>query len=195
MASKAMSFVFLLTLLAPAFAAMNGMDMSMDGDMSLASGMMRMYFHFTPGDVLWFQGWVPASNGAMAGTCIGLFLLAIIDRWLAATRGCMEIFWARSAQVIQANQLNRSKSNGIAHESQSFSLQNVLLLRTRFAPPFIPSHDIVRGLFYIAQAGLGYLFMLAIMTYQVGFIFSILIGLGFGEVMFGRYAKGAGVMH
>ncbi|THU95208.1 Ctr copper transporter [Dendrothele bispora CBS 962.96] len=180
------------------------MDMSMDGDMTLASGMMRMYFHFTPGDLLWFQGWVPSSTGAMVGSCIGLFLLAIIDRWVAACRGCMEVFWARRAQIIQSNQLNRSKpksSNGInpSEQSQPPTLRNVLLLRSpnnnRLAPPFIPSHDIVRGLFYIAQALLGYLFMLAVMTYQVGFLFAILAGLGVGEMMFGRYAKAGGAGH
>lgn len=67
----------------------------MDGAMSLASGQMLMWFHFTPGDNLWFQGWVPSSAGAMAGTCVGLFLLAVVDRWIGACRGVMEMHWAR----------------------------------------------------------------------------------------------------
>ena len=73
----------------------NGMGMSMDGAMSLTSGKMLMWFHFTPGDNLWFQGWVPKSAGAMAGTCIGLFLLAVVDRGISACRGVMEMHWAR----------------------------------------------------------------------------------------------------
>ena len=73
----------------------NGMDMSMDGPMDLAAGSMTMWLHFTPGDVLLFYGWVPRSVGAMVGTCIGLFLLGIVDRWIAASRAVMEAHWAK----------------------------------------------------------------------------------------------------
>lgn len=74
-------------------AASNGMDMSMDGAMELAVGQMLPYLHFTPGDNLWFLGWVPTSTGAMVGTCIGLFLLSMVDRWIGACRGVMEMHW------------------------------------------------------------------------------------------------------
>jgi solute carrier family 31 (copper transporter), member 1 len=94
-------------------AHMNGMDMSMDGSMSLASGQMLPYLHFTTGDILWFLGygsllqgfdvltihdifldrWVPKSTGAMVGACIGLFLLAVFERWLAASRALGEAHW------------------------------------------------------------------------------------------------------
>lgn len=71
------------------------MDMSMDDAMNLASGNMLSYLHFTPGDILWFQGWVPASAGAMVGTCIGLFLLAMVERWIAAARAVMQGHWTQ----------------------------------------------------------------------------------------------------
>lgn len=71
----------------------NGMDMSMDGAMPLAVGQMLTFLHFTPGDTLWFQGWVPASSGAMVGACIGLFFLAVVDRWMGACRAVMEVHW------------------------------------------------------------------------------------------------------
>ena len=80
----------------------NGMDMSMDGAMSLASGSMIPYLHFTSGDILWFYGWVPTSKGAMAGTCIGLFLLALVDRWIAAARSVMEVHWSKRYVLVYA---------------------------------------------------------------------------------------------
>ena len=74
----------------------NGMDMSMDGAMPLMSGNMLTYFHFTVGgDVLWFQGWVPLTSGSMFGACVGLFLLALVERWIAGCRGLMEAFWTK----------------------------------------------------------------------------------------------------
>ena len=94
--APAILFATLGAVLVPGVAAhSNGMDMSMDGAMDLAAGNMLMWFHFTPGNVLWFYGWVPTSVGAMVGTCIGLFLLALVDRWIAACRGVMEAHWSK----------------------------------------------------------------------------------------------------
>jgi len=73
----------------------NGMDMSMDGAMALASGNMLPYLHFTSGDNVLFLGWVPKSAGAMVGTCIGLFMLALVERWVAACRAVMEAHWSK----------------------------------------------------------------------------------------------------
>ena len=56
---------------------------------------MLPYLHFTTGDVVWFQGWVPRATGPMIGACIGLFLLAVFDRWLAAYRGLIDSYWYR----------------------------------------------------------------------------------------------------
>ncbi len=78
-----------------AHGASNGMDMSMDGAMDLTMGSMTMWMHFTPGDTVLFYGWVPTSAGAMVGTCIGLFLLALVDRWIAASRAVMEAYWSK----------------------------------------------------------------------------------------------------
>jgi len=71
------------------------MDMDMDMGMGMNStGMMTPWLHFTPGDTILFQNWVPIVPGAIFGTCIGLFMLAIVDRWLVALRRFMEIWWA-----------------------------------------------------------------------------------------------------
>ena len=84
-----------IALSSRARAHSNGMDMSMDGAMDLSGGQMIPWLHFTPGDILWFYGWVPSSTGAMVGTCIGLFLLALVDRWIAACRAVMEVHWSK----------------------------------------------------------------------------------------------------
>lgn len=66
----------------------------MDMPMDLASGHgMMAFLHFTSGDTLWFEGWVPESSGAIGGTCVGLFLLALVERWLSAMRGMAEMYW------------------------------------------------------------------------------------------------------
>jgi hypothetical protein len=70
---------------------MAGMDM---GGM-VTGGMMTPWMHFALGDSLWFSTWVPQSKGALAGAALGLFLLAILERWVACMRGVMEAYWRR----------------------------------------------------------------------------------------------------
>lgn len=75
-------------------------------------------------------------------------------------------------------------------------------------PPFIASHDITRGVLHTAQVAIGYALMLAVMyvcplllsikpyllpaqnrTFNGSFILSVLIGLGVGETLFGKYSR------
>lgn len=86
--------ILLTSLIAGAHAGDNGMDMNMDHGMSMNMGNMIMYLHFTIGDNLWFLGWAPRTAGAMAGACIGIFMLAAAERWLVAMRGVMEEHWS-----------------------------------------------------------------------------------------------------
>ncbi|KAL7421152.1 hypothetical protein Q5752_004037 [Cryptotrichosporon argae] len=71
---------------------MSGMD-----DMSSTSGgsmTMKMYMHGSIGtDMLWFDSWMPTSAGATVGVCVGLFVLAVLDRYLAAFRRACDASW------------------------------------------------------------------------------------------------------
>jgi len=166
---------------------------------------MKPWLHFTLGDNLFFMSWVPLSAGSVVGACIGLFLLAIIERWVAAMRAVMEAYWARRTNEILAARfvtLDDDKSvssdnkphhdnqdveiESIAHQGPSKNLKTVSGLRR--SAPFIPAHDFARGAIYATHAALGYAFMLAVMTFNVGYIIAIVVGFGVGEVMFGRFA-------
>jgi Ctr copper transporter family len=86
--------LLLTFLVARALAHDNGMVMSTNQGMSVNMGNMIAYLHFTMGDNLWFIGWAPRSLGAMIGTCIGLFILAVAERWLAVRQAIMEAHWS-----------------------------------------------------------------------------------------------------
>lgn len=175
----------------------NGMDMSMDQGVSTSMGNMLRYLHFTPGDNLWFFGWAPRTAGAMVGTCIGLFMFAVAERWLSAMRAVMEGHWSTCAQIALANKLNSSSvatSEECDRPSFKSSQPSHDTLRRR-VPPFIPSHDVPRGIMRVMLASINVLFMLSAMTFQLGFIFSIVIGLGVGETIFGRYSPHSSLIH
>ncbi|KAF9007286.1 hypothetical protein BDZ89DRAFT_965687 [Hymenopellis radicata] len=158
---------------------------------SSSSGMMIPYLHFTPGDYLLFQAWIPTSAGAMVGASIGLFLLALVDRWIAASRAIMEAHWIRRAQIAYAAKLHASMSEIEALKSGAIPKEPGVLSAVfmRRAPPFIPSHDISRGFLHAVQAALGFTFMLAVMSFNGAFIIAIIVGLGVGETLFGRFAS------
>lgn len=63
----------------------SGMDMS-----SMSMGMTFSNTHNTP---LYSTLWTPSCDGAYAGTCIFLIILAIINRGLFAVRAIMERRW------------------------------------------------------------------------------------------------------
>ncbi|KIJ45512.1 hypothetical protein M422DRAFT_166335 [Sphaerobolus stellatus SS14] len=148
-------------------------------------GSMMPWLHFTLGDNLYFNSWVPLSAGAVVGACIGLFMLGIIERWLAAMRCAMEAYWAR-----------RSVDNLCATCSDIESLEadqpapeptRITVTALRRSAPFIPAHELTRGAMYACQSVLGYTLMLAVMTFHAGYIIAIILGLGVGEVLFGRF--------
>lgn len=67
------------------------------------------------------------------------------------------------AQAIVSNQMNginaakKEQATGVVRPQ----VRNVLMLRA--VPPFIPAHDIARGVLHAAQAALGFAIMLAVM--------------------------------
>lgn len=222
----------------------SSMDPSTTDPSTMAMDMMVPWFHFTGGDHLFFESWRPASPGAIAGACIGLVLLALFDRWFAATRAVLEAHWRhRYISTLLTLPNTQYHNRGLAlslrpqlrygkvsptpsnHTSEkSFDLnsdvkgkpQQVSSNRqanpTRSILPFIPSHDVPRGIMHSIQALLGFLLMLAVMyvsyifltgcsltstfrTFNAAYIISIILGLGIGEVIFGRMGNGRGAAH
>ncbi|EMD41704.1 hypothetical protein CERSUDRAFT_79342 [Gelatoporia subvermispora B] len=177
--------------------------MDMGSDNMVMGGSMKPYLHFTGGDNLYFKSWLPSSKGAIAGACIALVALAILERWISAMRGAMVASWRRSAMTVTTAKYHATDLSTTSKEQTSIDVEELdvqslpkrpgekgaLLPQRRsprMIPPFIATHDIPRGAMYAAQALLAYALMLAVMSFQAAFIISIILGLGIGEVLFGR---------
>ncbi|GHJ89251.1 hypothetical protein NliqN6_5653 [Naganishia liquefaciens] len=87
-----------MTALLPRHSGHSDMDMDMGGDSASMAGM-KMYFHagIPSTDYLLFQSWIPSSVGAVIGACIGLFVVAVGERFLAALQRGATIHWRRDA--------------------------------------------------------------------------------------------------
>lgn len=58
-----------------------------------AVALPTVYFHGTLGDTLWFASWAPSSAGSFFAACFVLFVLGVLDRFLAAVRAMSESRW------------------------------------------------------------------------------------------------------
>lgn len=160
---------------------------------STSSMMMVPYLHFTGGDYLFFQTWRPTSSGAIAGACIGLALLGILDRWIAASRSVLQNHWQqkcipftteisfltkmcdRSLALISQRGAALPSGNSLSEKSEFLdvnlgvqveskqAVSNPPSIVKRTIPPFIAKIDVPRGLIHACQSLLGYILMLAVM--------------------------------
>ncbi|KAF9014940.1 copper transporter [Cyathus striatus] len=162
--------------------------------------MMIPYFHFTGGDNLLFSAWKPSSPGVIGGACVGVFFLAILDRFLAAVRTICEVRWHQRRETSFTYSSPAADANlevlktGIIKESRAAEstspLDNTRQTRIqRSILPFISAHDIPRGVLHSVQALFGYVLMLVVMTFNMSYIIAIIIGLGVGEILFVRLGR------
>lgn len=166
-------------------------------------GSMKPWLHFTQGENIFFMAWVPTSSGAVFGACIGLFMLALVERWVASMRSIMGAYWYQRMLDVSSTRLmlppdDTSLSKKVLEEGSEESLPQAIahprpnsVSHVRRGYPFILSHEVSRGVLFAFQSALGYSLMLAVMTFHAGYIISIVIGLGVGEVLFGRFASNA----
>lgn len=141
--------------------------------------MMMQYFHTDGGDNILFESWAPSSRSAVAGASIAIFFFAVFERFVNGLRGRLEGYWA-------ANALHRSTEHAAQHDNTS-NKSGSFALGGRVVPPFILAHDLPRGTIHMFQAAMAYALMLIVMTFQVGYFVSVILGLGVGQVIFGRW--------
>ena len=159
-----------------------------NSDMGMSMDMMIPYLHFTGGDNLFFKTLTPSSHGAIAGACIVLGFLAILERWIAGVRGVLDNHWThRYASHINTlkNRIQTplcrvqgpvkpkvSEKDFEASKDDVESIKEIPVVKgnvyrngrlTRLSPPFVASHDLPRGLVFAFQAFLAYVLMLAVM--------------------------------
>ncbi|GLI77848.1 hypothetical protein PoHVEF18_006144 [Penicillium ochrochloron] len=180
------------------------MDMSSMTDSSSSSSSssmsMTMVFtnaHNTP---LYSSAWTPSSSGTFAATCIFLIVLAIIDRCLIAFKASMERHWlaahlnrryvAIAGKTTEAGRIDADPDAKLASLITAQGVEeNVKVVRNISHGP-IPwrfSVDVPRALLFLCIAGVSYLLMLAVMTYNIGYFCSVLAGAFLGELAVGRY--------
>ncbi|KAE8845935.1 hypothetical protein HRS9139_00502 [Pyrenophora teres f. teres] len=178
---------------------MSGMDgmYGMEGiDMSTGAGGMAMAFFQSSTTSLWSKAWTPTNAGQYAGTCIFLIFLAVALRAIFTAKTLLE---ARAVQTAVKRRYITVAGEKAIGDSDASSTTGILMtngiqenVRIVSAPvshiqPWRFGTDLPRAVLVMIAVGVGYLLMLAVMTYNIGYFMSVLAGTFIGEVAFGRF--------
>ncbi|KAH0543483.1 hypothetical protein GP486_008574 [Trichoglossum hirsutum] len=185
-------------------SAMSNMPAPSSPPMSMMSmdSMATMTFHTSIHDPLYSAAWTPHSASAYAGTCIFLIVLGALWRGSLALKAIMERRWLDAAlrrrYVVVAGKPREAERVSQESDGKPVVLltergveEEVRVVRSKARPvmPWRWSVDLPRALLVVLVSGLGYLLMLAIMTFNVGYFLSVLGGIFLGELMAGRYTQ------
>ncbi|KAI8370349.1 Ctr copper transporter [Radiomyces spectabilis] len=155
----------------------SGMDMDMDMNMSMGT------FHWKITDALWFDAWVPKSEPAYIGACIGLFLFAILSRALIAA----EIYFI-AWRGIRFDRLHNPLATTTSCSEPSMARPMYPQpLTLPIVPPFNWTFDTIRSFLTALVSFVSNLLMLIIMTGNGGYFIVIIAGIFVGEMAFGRF--------
>ncbi|KAI9768956.1 MAG: hypothetical protein M1840_004552 [Geoglossum simile] len=179
------------------------MPMSSAAPMASPDSMgMSSVFNTATDTPLYSNAWAPHSAAGYAGTCIFLILFAALWRGGFAFKSFVERRWLDAAMhrryVVVAGKQRESERVSQESEAKSTVLltergveEEVRVVRrvSRGVMPWRWSVDLPRALIVVILSGMAYLLMLAVMTFNVGYLLSVLGGIFLGEVAVGRYMQ------
>ncbi|KIW75561.1 hypothetical protein Z517_10303 [Fonsecaea pedrosoi CBS 271.37] len=176
----------------------DSMSMPMSSSDAMSMPMVFTTSHSTP---LYGTGWTPTTGGGYAGTCIFLVILSIALRLVFAGKAVCEQRWAVAARrrryvmvkgrPTEAGRIDQDPDaktgalitvNGVEENVKVVEARDVF-------PPFRLSVDVPRAILTTLIAAMAYLLMLAVMTMNVGYFLSVLLGVLLGELAVGRFAR------
>ncbi|KAI8648725.1 Copper transport protein [Fusarium keratoplasticum] len=144
--------------------------------MDSMSGMSNA-FHFGVGDALWATPLTPTTGQGYAGAIILLILMALFLRCLTKVRSMAEKRWnpKRSSRYDGDegdDYLKMGQSREGEAEAGSGHRWNITI-------------QLTRALFQVTTVAIGYILMLAVMTFNAGYLLAILTGSFLGELALG----------
>ncbi|RKF80400.1 Ctr type low affinity copper transporter [Golovinomyces cichoracearum] len=185
----------------PTFQSNDVHPNTMDMGTSLGTSMtMGMTFFNGITTKLYISIWAPKSIGAYIATCLFLIALSSMSRFLLAAKLWLETTWTNaelnrryvtaagkvpiSEQISINPEARQMVLSGNGKEEDSIVVQN----KAFHVRPWRITVDPIRALMDTLIMAVGMLIMLAVMTMNIGYFISVLIGTFIGSIIAGRYS-------
>ncbi|KAI9028095.1 Ctr copper transporter [Phycomyces nitens] len=180
---------------------------------SMSMSMSMGTFHWSSsGDALFFDSWVPKTEAAYIGTCIGLFVFAILSRGMIAIETYF-VAWISMRFKVHENDHDQldltakhnahpkdcaneeSGHSDLSRASVTSAVKRPVYpsrLTMPAIPPFVWHIDTVRSFLTAFTSFINYLLMLVVMTGNGGYFIVVIVGIFVGEMSFGRFRSLSG---
>lgn len=161
--------------------SMHGMDHTGMPDLhgehgaDLGHGGHQAFFNFDLPIFVLFFGWRITDRGTLAGSCVGVVLLAVVYEGLKSLRE----YLYRVSRDRSRKYLRKSASNGTGLDGTVTRSPEPGLLSKIFS-----GWHWLQGLLHIVQTTLGMFLMLVYMTFNVWLALSVSLGSGLGYLLF-----------
>ncbi|UNI23329.1 Copper Transporter integral membrane protein that functions in high affinity copper transport [Purpureocillium takamizusanense] len=160
---------------------MGGMDMGGGGN----SCKISMLFNFYTVDACFLSNqWHVTSSGMFAGSCIGVFLLAMSLEFLRRSVKEFDRFLVR--QHIAKHQPGAAADHGSVSSKDAAVRNAAAGACPAVVPPFRPNvfQQAIRAFLHFLQFTVAYFLMLLAMYFNIYIIVSIILGAFFGAFIF-----------
>ncbi|KAI8054161.1 Ctr copper transporter [Gilbertella persicaria] len=173
---------------------MSDHDMS-DHDM-ISNCAMNMLFNWQVKDIcIVFEWWHIHTAVELLLSCIAVFMIAAGYEYLRVWSSQLDEQWsqAEKKRLIEQQTLmvgiEGDEEETTPHPSNSVGYaRKECLVKNRAAQRFGKQH-IVQSIFYALLVAISFWLMLVFMTYNGYLMIAIILGSGFGHLMFGRQSK------
>lgn len=140
--------------------------------------MMKMYFHTGVEETVLFYRWKVTTVGGMVGSCIAIFIVAMLYEGLKMLRE----YLSRKYNISNISQSYNCNNGGQAQESQTVMVDTQSYSRRHRLCNW---HHILQTFLHLVQVLVSYLLMLVFMTYNIWLCLAVLLGAATGYFLFG----------
>jgi len=160
-----------------------GMDHSQHGGGMDHMDMMKMYFHVGVKEVILFSGWKTTTVSEMIGSCICLFVCALLYEGLKVFRE--ELLVKGRNDMMRRNTPESLPTNDETGENGVNSDQVIIHPSHNAKSKICNKWHFLQSFLHIVQVTVSYMLMLVFMTYNVWLCLAVALGAGAGYFCFG----------